>query len=224
MSELVLIVEDEPKIAQSISDYLSYCGYTTHMISNGDEVISWVKAHSPSVVLLDLMLPGKDGLAICQELRSFSQIPVIMLTAKRKKFDRLLGLEIGADDYICKPFSLEELAARIKAVLRRYQHNPSVEETKLELELNKGNNSANYEGNSVELTAIELNMLERLTRRPGTIFGRSDLMDVAYVDGRIVNDRTVDSHIRKVREKLKLIAPDKQFIHSIYGIGYKFEP
>jgi len=223
MAQLVLIVEDEPKLSQSMAEYLSGSGFDPHIIDNGEEVISWVKVNTPAIILLDLMLPGKDGIDVCREIRAFSQVPIIMVTAKSEEIDRLLGLEMGTDDYICKPFSLREMVARIKAVLRRHEYIPSDQIQDRGLTLSKASSSMTVDCVSVELTAIEFNIMEKLTRQPGHIFRRSDLMDVAYVDGRIVNDRTVDSHMKKIRKKLTKIAPDKKFLHSIYGIGYKFE-
>jgi len=223
MTQSILIVEDEPKLSQSIAEYLAGSGFTTHIIENGNDVSAWVKVNTPALILLDLMLPGKDGIAVCREVRGFSQVPIIIVTAKAEEIDRLLGLEMGADDYVCKPFSLRELVARVKAVLRRHDFIPSQNAEDRGLELNKASSSMSVEGISIELTAIEFNIMEKLFRQPGQIFRRSDLMDVAYFDGRVVNDRTVDSHMKKIRKKLTTIAPDKKFLHSIYGVGYKLE-
>ena len=223
MSYRILIVEDEPKLSASMADYLEGVGYRVHIIDNGSQVASWLKNNDASLVLLDLMLPGKDGVAVCQEIRTFSQIPIIMVTAKTEEVDRLIGLELGADDYVCKPFSLRELAARIKAVLRRFEYIPAPAETR-GLNLEKASSSVSFQGQRVELTAIEYNIMEKLIRSPGRIFKRDELIDVAYTDGRIVNDRTVDSHMKKIRKKLNQIAPEQKFVHSIYGAGYKFEP
>ncbi len=220
----ILIVEDEPKLAKSMEEYLQQSGYKVHWLDNGLKVNEWVKEHKPSLILLDLMLPGKDGVSVCQEIRSHSQIPIIMVTARSEEVDKLLGLELGADDYVCKPFSLRELLARIKAVLRRYEFVPEDSAPQCKLTLDKSRSSATFENASVELTAIEFNILEKLVRQPGTIFRRDDLMDIAYHDGRVVNDRTVDSHMKKIRKKLNQIAPGHKFLHSIYGAGYKFEP
>ena len=223
MGYQILIVEDEPKLSQSMSEYFSGIGYKTHIIDNGETVAEWVKENNPSLVLLDLMLPGKDGVAVCQEIRTFFQIPIIMVTAKSEEVDRLIGLEIGADDYVCKPFSLRELAARVKAVMRRHEYVPEATSGR-GLSLEKAASTVRYQGKQVELTAIEYNIMEKLIRHPGRIFKRDELIDVAYTDGRIVNDRTVDSHMKKIRKKLSQVAPDQKFVHSIYGAGYKFEP
>jgi two-component system response regulator BaeR len=224
MKHSILIVEDEPKLSASMAEYLSANAYKTHIIDNGNEVNDWVRNNHPSLILLDLMLPGKDGLSLCKEIRSWSPVPIIMVTAKREEIDRLLGLELGADDYICKPFSLRELVARIKAVLRRHEFVPTTAPQERGLTMNKSNSTASVQDACIELTAIEYNILARLLHHPGKIFRREDLMDVAYEDGRIVNDRTVDSHMKKIRKKLNQIAPANKFLHSVYGIGYKFEP
>ncbi|MCG8671828.1 MAG: response regulator [Pseudomonadales bacterium] len=224
MKNTILIVEDEPKLSKSIAEYLGGSGYETHILDNGLEVSDWAKANDPILIVLDIMLPGKDGVSVCQELRTHSQVPIIMVTAKTEEIDRLIGLEVGADDYLCKPFSLRELVARIKAIMRRYEYVPNDKTGIRGLVLDKARASISYEDRTIELTAIEFNILERLLGQPGKIFNRDDLIDIAYGDGRIVNDRTVDSHMKKIRKKLREIAPEEKFVHSIYGAGYKFEP
>jgi len=221
MTETILVVEDELKLASSLCEYLAHQHYANHAIHHGDEVVDWVKQNNPALILLDLMLPGKDGVQICQEIRTFSNLPIIMVTARTDEIDRLLGLEIGADDYICKPYSLREVVARIKAVLRRYD--PQVALTGPKLKINKANFHVSYNDKMAELTAIEFKLLETLSENPGRIFSRDQLLDKAYLDNRIVSDRTIDSHIKKLRKKLAAMAPELQFIHSIYGAGYKFE-
>lgn len=217
----ILIVEDEPKLARLLVDYLHQAGYDTHQIGNGNEVVSWVREHAPDLILLDLMLPGTDGLTVCRELRNFSQVPVIMVTARVEEVDRLLGLELGADDYICKPFSPREVVSRVKAVLRRAsaatpQQTPgfTLDEHRLEVR---------FEGATVVLTAVEFQLLKRLASEPGRIFSRDHLMAGMYQDHRIVSDRTIDSHIKKLRKKLAEMWPQTEFIHSVYGAGYRFE-
>ena len=224
MVHQILIVEDEPKLSKSMEEYIRGSGFEAHILDNGAEVSEWVRGNSPSLMLLDLMLPGKDGIAVCREVRTHSQVPIIMVTAKSEEIDRLIGLEVGADDYICKPFSLRELVARIRAVLRRHEYVPELQSAERGLSLDKARGSVTFGGSHVELTAIELKILEKLFRQPGKIFKRDDLMEVAYDDGRVVNDRTVDSHMKKIRKKLERIAPGQKFLHAIYGAGYKFEP
>jgi len=172
-------------------------------------------------VLLDLMLPGKDGLAICREVRDFSTVPIIMVTARIEEIDRLLGLEIGADDYICKPFSPREVVARVKAVLRRTADGAPPGAGLLQLD--ELRYEARIADQPVALTAVEFQLLKLLAAEPGRIFSRNHLMDRIYPDHRIVSDRTIDSHIKKLRRKLETAAPELEIIHSVYGVGYKVE-
>jgi len=223
----ILIVEDEPKLASLESDYLTQSGYETEIIDNGLEVVPYVKSTPPNLILLDLMLPGKDGMEICKEIRQFSNIPIIMITARVEEIDRLLGLELGADDYICKPFSPREVVARVKAVLRRFQ--PPIATTSTEasesnlVTLDERKYKAHVNGQEVSLTAVEFQLLNKLYSEPGRIYSRAQLMDYIYSDHRVVSDRTIDSHIKKIRKKLIDALPEQELIHSVYGVGYKFE-
>lgn len=217
----ILVVEDEIKLANLLKDYLIESKFTPYLVDNGNDVITKIEQHKPDLILLDLMLPGKDGLTLCKEIRSFSNVPIIMVTARVEEIDRLLGLELGADDYICKPFSPREVIARIKTVLRRSTTNldtPKAEIFSL--------NSETYEfilaGSNVILTAIEFNILKVLTNERGRIFSRSQLIDHIYQDHRIVSERTVDSHIKKLRKKLHEALPETDVIQSVYSVGYKF--
>jgi two-component system, OmpR family, response regulator BaeR len=219
--KMVLIVEDEQKLARLLADYLKQSHYQTHCISHGDEVIDWVTAHHPSVILLDLTLPGKDGLTLCREIRQFSKIPILMVTARVDEIDRLLGLELGADDYICKPFSPREVVARVKAVLRRTVDNPPGAAMALTLDDNRF--QATFHNQTMEFTHIEYQLLKLLASEPGRIFSRDQLMSTMYNDHRVVSDRTIDSHIKKIRKTFNRLFPDKQFIHSVYSVGYRFE-
>ena len=220
MSGTVLIVEDEEKLAGILSDYLQQSGFSTHCLNNGTLVTPWVREHSPDIVLLDLMLPGKGGLDVCKELRTASPVPIIMTTARVEEIDRLLGLELGADDYICKPFSPREVVARVKAVLRRSSNVPDVAPG---LVLDEPRYRATLNGHELELTAVEFKLLQFLAAHPGRIYGREILMDHIYRDDRVVADRTIDSHVKKLRKKLTAADPDHELIHSVYGVGYKFE-
>lgn len=221
----ILIVEDELKLARLQADYLQNAGFDTHCLSNGLEVLPWFKANPTDLILLDLMLPGRDGLAICRELRSFSTVPIIMITARIEEIDRLLGLELGADDYICKPFSPREMVARVKAVLRRLQAPVTEASTStLKLKLDPDSFRVHAEGQEVELTTVEFQLLQVLFQQPGRIFSRSRLMDLIYQDQRIVSDRTIDSHIKKLRKKLSDLLPDQELIQSVYGAGYRYDP
>jgi two-component system response regulator BaeR len=221
MSGNILIVEDEPKLARLLADYLKASGFESTSLGNGLEVVSWVREHKPDLILLDLMLPGRDGLEVCKELRTFSLIPIIMVTARIEEIDRLLGLELGADDYICKPFSPREVVARVKAVLRRSGDGRMIQAQGLVLEEDRYR--ATLHGRDLELTAVEFKLLHFLAANPGRLYGRQQLMNRIYPDERIVSDRTIDSHIKKLRKKLAAVSPNRAFIHSLYGVGYKFE-
>jgi two-component system response regulator BaeR len=223
-AELVLIVEDEPKIAKLLQDYLQQLHYQTHWLDRGDAVDDWCKDNSPDIVLLDLMLPGKDGLTVCRELRSQSQVPIIMITARVDEIDRLLGLEIGADDYVCKPFSPREVVARVKALLRRTQmtkSDPTAAYRGLTVDDEKF--SAAIDGHTLDLTPVEFRLLALLASQPGRVFSRDQLVNRIYLDGRVVSDRTVDSHVKNLRQKITDTIGSDDFIRSIYGVGYKLE-
>lgn len=220
----VLIVEDEPKIAQLLADYLDQASFGTHRLEDGNNVAEWVRAHNPDAILLDLMLPGKDGMSICRELRAFTDVPILMVTARVEEIDRLLGLELGADDYICKPFSPREVVARVKAVLRRARHAQDQEVSSYRgVSLDRDRFRASVNGRPLDLTPVEFRLLEALLRQPGRVWSRNKLMDVVYTDGRIVSDRTMDSHVKNLRHKLAAALPDEQLVHSVYGVGYRCE-
>jgi two-component system response regulator BaeR len=221
--QTILIVEDEPKLAQLLRDYLTQAGYTTHCLANGLEVVPWVKRYTPALLVLDLMLPGKDGLAVCRDLRAFSQVPIIMVTARVEEIDRLLGLELGADDYICKPFSPREVVARVKAVLRRLQTPETAQAQYGGFVLDAQQYRATLDGQPLELTPVEFRLLGAFVAHPGRIFSRRQLVDTLYDDFRTVSDRTVDSHIKNLRRKIRPMRPDHEVIHSVYGVGYKLE-
>lgn len=222
MSGHILIVEDETKLATVLRDYLMRDGYSVSLLDRGDGVLDWLGRETPDLILLDLMLPGTDGLSLCRAIRSTQQTPIIITTARVEEIDRLLGLELGADDYICKPFSPREVVARVKAVLRRTHQVPdSTPEPHLQLAENS--NRARFGDRDTELTAIEMRLLQLLMKQPGRIFTRDQLMDDIYPDRRLVSDRTIDSHIKNLRRKLSTLAPDQEFVRSVYGAGYKFE-
>lgn len=218
----ILIVEDEIKLATLLNDYLQQSGYNCHLIHHGDEVIDWVKNNPPSLIILDVMLPGKDGLTLCKDIRQFSNVPIFMVTARVDEIDRLLGLELGADDYICKPFSPREVVARVKAVFRRLQS--TLEQNILQkVELDPHRQQIKVEGKVCELTHVEFQLLTTMAKEPGRIYSRDHLMDNMYKDNRIVSDRTIDSHIKKLRKRLNDYFPHYEFIHSVYGAGYRYD-
>lgn len=218
MSQLILIVEDARELSRLLSDYLAASGYCVACLFEGGGVAGWVRENAPDLVLLDLMLPGKDGTEVCRELRSFSRVPIIMVTARVEEQDRLLGLDLGADDYICKPFSPREVVARVRAVLRRSA--PAQEEGLLRLDPYRYQVQLN--GKFLTLTVVEFNLLSFLVNHPGRVFSRSQLIERIYQDQRLVSDRTVDSHVKKLRKKLAE-AWDHELIHSVYSAGYKYE-
>lgn len=219
----ILIVEDEPRLAQLLADYLSHSGFLPEQTASVVDAERKLRQSSWDAVLLDLMLPDGDGMALCKTLRRFSDVPVLMITARVEEVDRLLGLETGADDYICKPFSPREVVARVKAVLRRYRSG-SGDDSGPGLTLDRHRFEAVYQERRVALSAIEFELLATLARHAGRIWTRDQLMDVIYPDHRVVSDRTIDSHIRKLRRKLGTrLADDHEWIGSVYGVGYRLQ-
>lgn len=238
MTEKILIVEDEEKIAQGLVEYLRHAGFETHHLSRGDEVEPWLQRQSADLILLDLMLPGRHGLDVCKALRgggTHGRGPaIIIITARVDEVDRLIGLNCGADDYVCKPFSARELVARVKAALRRTQAltqaAPAVTGGDARhllvppLSLDLGAWIARLDGQDLGLTAIEFQLLRVLVGQPGRIFSRDQLMDQIYTSERVVSGRTIDSHVKKLRRKIQDLRPASELIQSVYGVGYKYEP
>lgn len=223
----IIIVEDEDKIAQILADYLAKEGFTTIVVDDGANAVETIKGNDPAFVILDLMLPGKDGLTICKEVRQFSTVPILMLTARVDEIDRLLGLEIGADDYVCKPFLPREVVARVRAILRRVQQRPApATDDRIEyrgIVLSPDRFLCRIGEREIELTPVEFRMLQALISQPGRVYSREGLMRSSYLDDRIVSDRTIDSHIKNLRKKLADALGEEEIIHSIYGMGYKIE-
>ncbi len=220
----VLIVEDEPKIAGLLEDYLQAKGaYATRVIDRGDRALEAFHRYSPDLVLLDLMLPGLDGIEVCKQIRAESQVPIIMVTARVEEIDRLLGLELGADDYICKPFSPREVVARVKSVLRRTQW-AARPETRCGLQVDEATFTARMDGQVLNLTPVEFALLRTLSRQAGRVYSRDQLMNEMYSDYRVVSDRAVDTHIKNLRKKLSAVCSGRELIESVYGLGYRFNP
>ena len=217
----IALVEDESKLATLLQDYLQKEDYLTSIYNNGTEALDALQQQLPDLILLDLILPGTDGMTICREIRKTSAVPIIMMTARVEEIDRLLGLELGADDYICKPYSPREVVARVKAVLRRTGSTQTTPSENFVLEEHEA--VVRIKGQSCSLTQIELGLLKTMVAHPGRIYNREQLMHRIYSDNRIVSDRTIDSHIKKLRQKLKSLDNESEYIHSVYGIGYKFE-
>ena len=224
----VLIVDDDNNIAELVSLYLTKECFETHIVNDGESVMGAIESFDPNIVLLDLMLPGMDGYQVCREVRTKSSLPIIMISAKGEVFDKVLGLELGADDYIEKPFDTKELVARVKAVLRRSKPVAPVVEVKNEkrveypdLIINLTNYSVQYMGEVVEMPPKELELLYFLASSPNQVFTREQLLDQIWGYEYIGDTRTVDVHIKRLREKIN----DHHLwkISTIWGIGYKFE-
>lgn len=215
----VLVVEDEPKLAALLRDYLLADGHEVTCVDNGLDAVPAFQVQGSQLVLLDLMLPGRDGLQVCRDLRERSEVPIMIITARVEEVDRLLGLDLGADDYICKPFSPREVVARARAILRR--SSPLISDDGLKLD--RQSYTACYQGQDLDLTPVEFRLLACLANAPGRVFSRDQLMDNLYPDNRVVTDRTVDSHIKNLRRKLEQGRADFNPIVSIYGVGYKLE-
>jgi two-component system, OmpR family, response regulator BaeR len=222
MNRRILIFEDEPALASVIQDYLLRDHFVAEVCLDGTQAVATILETRPDLVVLDLMLPGKDGLTICREVRAVSNVPIIFQTARVEEIDRLLGLELGADDYICKPFSPRELVARVKAVLRRTS--PRQETVAPVLSMDETTWVALVRGISLDLTRREFQILHVMFNRPGRVYSRAQLLDLALPDDTTVVDRTVDSHIKNIRAKVKAVSPDWDPIRSVYGVGYAFEP
>ncbi len=228
----ILIVDDDNNIAELISLYLTKECFDTMIVNDGESVMPAMETFAPNLILLDLMLPGIDGYQVCREVRAQYSVPIIMLSAKGEVFDKVLGLELGADDYMIKPFDSKELVARVKAVLRRYQAAPPSAAPKPtdqhgdfveypDLIVNLTNYSVIYNGHSIEMPPKELELLYFLASSPNQVFTREQLLDHIWGYEYIGDTRTVDVHIKRLREKIK--DHDKWALTTVWGIGYKFE-
>ena len=218
----VLIVEDEPKIAELLRDYLVAAGFIPTIVEHGDLAVAEVRKNTPALVLLDIMLPGMDGMEACREIRKFSTVPIIMLTARVEEIDRIVGLELGADDYVCKPFSPREIVARVKAVLRRGQP------VQVDLQIKVGpismdcaSREVSVSGRNVNLTPNEFALLKALMTRPSRVFTRGELLNLVQGYSFEGYERTIDSHIKNLRKKMGEMLPEQEVISTVYGIGYK---
>lgn len=223
----ILIVDDDNNIAELISLYLTKECYETQIVNDGERALTAAASFAPNLILLDLMLPGMDGYQVCREIRKNSNIPIIMLSAKGETFDKVLGLELGADDYMIKPFDSKELVARVKAVLRRYQPAAApVEDNSNYVEypdliINLSNYSVIYQGKSIDMPPKELELLYFLAASPNQVFTREQLLDHIWGYEYMGDTRTVDVHVKRVREKIH--DHEKWNLSTVWGIGYKFE-
>jgi len=218
----ILVVDDEPKILRLVSDYLEHAGFGVIVARDGREALMRARAEHPDLVILDLGLPGLDGLDVTRSLRRDSAVPLIMLTARDSETDRVLGLELGADDYLTKPFSPRELVARVRAVLRRNQ--PEAQETLLrvaELELDLPRLRASVAGRTVSLTATEFQLLATMARQPGRVFTRAQLLDAIHGEALEAYERASDAHVKNIRRKLEPDPRHPHYLQTVYGVGYR---
>jgi len=213
----ILLVEDDREIAENVLLFLDAQNYNTTHLTTGEFVVDAVQKGQPDLILLDLMLPVKSGTECCKEIRNFSDVPIIMLTAKVEEIDRLVGLEAGADDYVCKPFSAMELMLRIKAILKRTNKKP-IEGV---LKLNADTLKLTYQLKSTDLTHLEFSLFNLLYQQPERIYSRGQILDLAYPDMRDISDRTVDAHVKNIRKKINSLGIVDTVIESVYGAGYR---
>ena len=220
--EHILIVEDEPDIAEILRDYLIRDGYSVTLMNHGEKVVAFVKNENPCIILLDIMLPGVDGKTILREIRKFSQVPVLMITAKVEEVDRIIGFELGADDYVCKPFSPREVVVRVKAILRR-----TLGQTNNEIvfrgpvALNRSSRVVTVNNSELNLTPSEFDIFAILLENPNRVFTRTQLIEAVQGYNYDGYERTIDFHIKNLRKKIGVRLPDRKIIQSSYGLGYK---
>ena len=222
-SQKILIVEDEENIAEVLIAYAKQQDYETEHFNSGKGVVSFVKQNAVDLILLDLMLPDVDGTELCKQIRAFSSVPIIMLTAKSEEIDRLLGLELGADDYICKPFSPKEVIARIKAVLRRTSQPKTNIIIYNNFQLHKDDYEARLNGKSIGFTAVEFKIFLLFISHVGRVFTREDIINNVYSDTTDISDRNIDTHIKNIRKKINDIQAGLNPIAAVYSVGYKFK-
>ncbi len=224
----ILIVEDEPQIAAIHKEYLEAAGFEAEIIGDGDKVLKTLftdgtlKSVKFDMAILDVMLPGADGIEICRKIRKVSDIPLIFVTARVEEIDRLQGLELGADDYICKPFSPREVVARVKNILKRSISNVT-NQTGERIQANKDTLVVTVDGSALDLTPCEFYLLDFFLDNKGKVLSRDRLLDVMHQDNRETTDRTIDSHIKNIRKKIAKHIPDEVVINSVYGVGYKLD-
>jgi two-component system, OmpR family, alkaline phosphatase synthesis response regulator PhoP len=222
MTRRILVVDDEPKIVQLVRDYLERAGFAVSTARSGDEALMRVRTEAPDLVVLDLGLPGIDGLDVTRALRRSGALPIIMLTARDDETDRIIGLELGADDYVTKPFSPRELVARVRAVLRRQASAEGAEVLRAgDLALDLPRMRVTRAGEPVELTATEFSLLAAMARQPGRVFTRSQLLDVIHGVAFESYERAIDAHVKNIRRKLEPSPRSPQYILTVYGVGYR---
>jgi len=216
----ILIVEDEYDIAENLQLFFQHQDFETRHVDDGALVIAAAKTYQPDLIVMDLMLPNRDGLDLTKEIRTFSNVPIVMLTAKVEQVDKLVGLESGADDYMCKPFDAMELILRVKAILSRTEGKVQFSN----LALFPDNREVTFKGEQVGLSALEFNLFELLYNAPERIYSREQIIEFAYPQYRDITDRTIDSHVKNIRKKFKEVGAENTPIQSVYGAGYRFSP
>lgn len=224
----VLVIEDEPSIREVVALYLERAGFSAHCVEDGDAALAAIESNPPDLVIMDLMLPGIDGLTLTQYLRERGDTPIIMLTARRDEADRIAGLEMGADDYVVKPFSPQELVSRVRAVLRR-THGSGLRTAEKpvefdELHVDPTTRVVRVRGEEIELTAKEFDLLHHLASHPRQVFNRDQLLDRVWGMAEYIDPSTVTVHVRRLREKIEADPSEPAWIQTVWGVGYKFEP
>ena len=217
----VLVVEDDRKISDLLLNYLRASGYETTAAYDGRDALRMIKECAPDAVILDWMLPGLDGIGVCQAVRAFSDVPILMLTARIDEVDRLLGLDTGADDYVCKPFAPREVIARVRALLRRAEGR--VKSSSRPWEVDDASFRISWRGQWLPLTRIEFMMFRLLLSRPGRVYSRDQLLASVHDSQRDISDRAIDTHIKNLRKKVQMIEPGTDCIASVYGVGSRFD-
>ena len=221
----ILIVEDDVDIAQQVILFFKASGFKTTHIADGADVVAWVKENKPDTIIMDVMLPNQDGVACLKQIRLFSMVPIIMVTAKVAEADRLRGLELGADDYVCKPFSAAELVMRVKAILRRcLVHELPTKATEQQLiEVNTNNLTVKIKGQRLLLTKVEFDVFSLLYHAPNRVFSRQHILEHIQPSNCEIADRVIDSHIKNIRKKIKNLNFSPKIVGSVYGAGYRFD-
>jgi two-component system, OmpR family, response regulator BaeR len=224
MSGDIVIVEDDHALADMLAHYMQAHGFTPHVISDGALAVAAVERIQPAAILLDVVLPNVDGIEICAHLRRLSAAPIIIISARVEEIDRIIGLEVGADDYVCKPFSPREVLARLRALLRRAQGRLGPGAELHGFVVDDGTQRILWQQHTLPLTPLEYRVFRLLLSRPGQVFSRERLLDAAHGDGSDTRDRAIDSHIKNLRRKLHAAGTSSPLIVSVYGAGYRFEP
>ena len=224
MTQTILVVDDEVRIVQLVRDYLERAGFAVLTAHDGQAALALARIEQPDLIVLDLMLPGMDGLDVCRRLRQVSGVPIIMLTARVEEADRVVGLELGADDYVTKPFSPRELVARVRSTLRRAsgQVGPAALIRAGDVELDTDSLVVSVGGEPVDLTSTEFQLLATLARQPGRIFSREQLLEALHGVAFEGYDRSIDSHVKNIRRKIEPDTRQPRYIQTVYGVGYRF--